>query len=670
MALSVMMEANGKDRKYDPVIERMLGYRATVDTTTEGHHTTAYMKYQVKTDHRNVLLLAVPQLYNFAQDDRRDIVGEYLVDLTYHDKEPCDARLIARTSTIRRHRTMLPDVYDFLTPNIYNTTIFYDRLLSPFHPNNRRCYRYEVMEVNGEQARVEIHRKAPNTQTVRGHAIVDITSGRVISCTLSGEYDVIEFELSLTMGEEGHGSLLPVSCLLKAKFSLLGNCLRAFYETTYDVADSLASVETSEESRELIERIRPDSLTEEQSRIYAIDDSISEARRRRREERALLPPKPKPLRDVLWNLVGENLIHRIRGNFGPEDRGYYRLSPILNPLYVSFSQRRGWSYRFKARMGYDFSDNQEISTRMKIGYFFKYNQLLTDIPITFDFDKRNEGYITCRWTGGELVTNSTILDKLKEERGSIEGWEHIDLDYFKHYRTELLAHYNFTKYFGFEAGVLFNRWSTMNDKSFELVNKPTSYHATSWRIRGTVRPLGWKGPIITINHEHTLPRFSKERMTYRKWEGDCSYIHKLPRLRSLSLRVGGGIYTSKNEGTYFLDFDNFRDNYIPGGWNDEWSGEFELLHRNWYNSSKYYLRMNATYESPMLFLSWVPVIGNLMEKERFYLSALRLKNLSHYVEVGYGFTNQFFSMGIFTSFNQGKYHSIGCKVEFELFNGW
>lgn len=665
-----MMEANGRDRTEPLVVERMLGYRATVDTTVEGHQTTAYMKYQVKTEHRNVLLLTVPQMYNFAQDDRRDIVGEYLVALTYHDQAPCNSRLIARNSTIRRHRTMLPDVYDFLTPNIYNTTIFFDHLLSPFHPSNRRCYGYEVIEVNGEQARVEIHRKAPNTQTVRGHAIVDIATGRIISCTLSGEYDVIEFELNLVMGEEGLSSLLPVNSLLKAKFSLLGNCLRALYETTFNVADSLVPTKTSEESRELIERIRPDTLTEEQSRIYAIDDSISEERRRRREESYLFPHRKKPLRDILWNVFGENLIHHIRGNFGAKERGYYRLSPILNPLYVSYSQRRGWSYRFKARMGYDFNDNQEISTRMKIGYFFKYNQLLTDIPVTFDFDKRNEGYIKCRWTGGELVTNTTVLDKLKEERGSSEEWGKIDLDYFKHYKTEILAHYNFTRHIGLEAGVLFNRWMSVNDKIFDLVDKPTSYHATSWRLRGTLRPIGWKGPIVTLNYEHTMPRFSKERMTYVKWEGDCSYIHKLPRLRSLSLRLGGGIYTSKNEETYFLDFDNFRDDYIPGGWNDEWSGEFELLHRNWYNSSKYYLRMNATYESPMLLLSWVPLLGNLMEKERFYVSTLRLKELSHYVELGYGFTNQFFSMGLFTSFNRGKYQSFGCKVEFELFNGW
>ena len=72
----------------------------------------------------------------------------------------------------------------------------------------------------------------------------------------------------------------------------------------------------------------------------------------------------------------------------------------------------------------------------------------------------------------------------------------------------------------------------------------------------------------------------------------------------------------------------------------------------------------------MLFLSWIPLAGNLIEKERLYLSGLHLKGLSHYVEVGYGLTNQYFSLGVFAGFKRGEYYSIGCNFEFELFNRW
>jgi hypothetical protein len=138
----------------------------------------------------------------------------------------------------------------------------------------------------------------------------------------------------------------------------------------------------------------------------------------------------------------------------------------------------------------------------------------------------------------------------------------------------------------------------------------------------------------------------------------------------LSLRAGLGLYTDKSKDGYFLDYNNFRENYIPGGWNDEWSGEFELLNSNWYNASKFYVRANATYESPMLLLSWIPLVGQVVEKERIYISALSIRKLTPYVEIGYGFTNRLFSMGIFCGRSAHHFEGFGVKWGFELFNNW
>ena len=297
-------------------------------------------------------------------------------------------------------------------------------------------------------------------------------------------------------------------------------------------------------------------------------------------------------------------------------------------------------------------------------------QFLVNIPITYTFDKSHNGYIEGGWRSGEHITNSTIIDRLKEERGDTIDWKKMNLDYFRHTKQYLSVHYDFNPYFGMEAGYVFNRWRSVQSKNFDLLDKPTHYKSTSWMCEFSVRPWGYHGPIFTINYERTLKKLSEKGMNYEKWEYDCSYLYRMPLMRSISMRAGAGYYTTHTKDTYFLDYNNFREDNIPGGWNDEWSGEFELLHRNWYNSSKYYLRMNATYESPVIFLSWVPVIGNIVETERFYLSALRLSALSNYVEIGYGFTNRLCSVGFFTSLKRGKYESFGCKLGFELFNKW
>ena len=88
-------------------------------------------------------------------------------------------------------------------------------------------------------------------------------------------------------------------------------------------------------------------------------------------------------------------------------------------------------------------------------------------------------------------------------------------------------------------------------------------------------------------------------MKYSRWEFDGQYIFNMTKLKSLSFRAGCGFYTSHSKNWYFLDYTNFRENNLPGGWNDEWTGEFELLNSNWYNASNYYVRTNVTYESPL-----------------------------------------------------------------------
>ena len=61
----------------------------------------------------------------------------------------------------------------------------------------------------------------------------------------------------------------------------------------------------------------------------------------------------------------------------------------------------------------------------------------------------------------------------------------------------------------------------------------------------------------------------------------------------------------------FVDYTNFHDDNIPGGWNDSWSGEFKLLPSQWYNASDYYVRGNFTYEAPMIATAWLPLLGNI-----------------------------------------------------------
>ena len=141
------------------------------------------------------------------------------------------------------------------------------------------------------------------------------------------------------------------------------------------------------------------------------------------------------------------------------------------------------------------------------------------------------------------------------------------------------------------------------------------------------------------------------------------------RLQTLNLRFGSGLYTRRDH-NIFMDFSNFRDENLPEGWDDDWSGNFQLLSSRLYNASKYYLRGNVSFESPLMAASFVPLLGRYVERERIYWSSLAIAHHHVYSELGYGFSCRFFSLGAFASFNGIKYKDIGCKFTFELFKRW
>ncbi len=127
--------------------------------------------------------------------------------------------------------------------------------------------------------------------------------------------------------------------------------------------------------------------------------------------------------------------------------------------------------------------------------------------------------------------------------------------------------------------------------------------------------------MLKLDYEQGFKKLLGSNIDYGRAEFDAQTILYASRRRSYSMRFGTGFYTRRGAHWDFVDYTNFHDNNIPGGWNDEWSGDFELLSSYWYNASDYYLRANFTYESPMILTAWLPLIGRYVESERLYTSA-------------------------------------------------
>ncbi len=682
LTLALMMISSISIAKYRPLpltLHRLFDYKSTIHGNVRGTATNVYTRYTINTDRRNPILMSVPSMYVISKGKRREFIGEIYSRMLFKDIDEYDAYRQVIVGTVPRHRRMMPTVIAYFTPDLYGITMIQDRILSPFHRKNHQVYKYKITTETDSTDRVMFTPKITNTQLVKGFAIVDRRTGRICSAEMNGEYDMIHFKLQLEMGTKGVESLLPLRCDLSGKFGFIGNRLRFSYHNVYGLPTFLPDSIRDNHDRHLMDQLRPDSLSEEERIIYHHYDSLETERELRRladTTHVEVKKKHNFVKDVLWDMIGDNLVNRVKGSFGGKDKGTFRINPILNPLYFGYSGRKGFVYKFDVRAGYNFTPNRDISMRFKSGYSFKQRQFYFRLPMEFNYNKRRHAFFRVEVGNGNRISNSSILDAIYQEYES----QHIPIDStyisnlgledFRDTYVKMENNYDISDYWSILGGFVYHRRSAVNKAGFHELQRSHKYHTSAPALQLQFRPRGWDGPYFTLNWERSFKGLFNSDYEYEKYEFDASLIRQFHRLRSLSLRFGAGAYTLKNSKSYFLDYSNFRDENIRGGWKDDWSGNFQVLRSRYFNSSNYYIRGNATFESPLMILSRLPLVGKYLEMERIYSSALFTQNLKPYVEVGYGFTNRIFSLGVFVGTRNGKFDGIGCEFGIELFDKW
>lgn len=645
------------------LLGRIFNYAATIDTMTSTPVMYAYKKYSINVARRNVALLPVPTMYRIAHGPRRRFMGETYDRMSIQSQGKYNAERMVALSTLPHHHKTLPTTLKYLTPKIYEETVIENYLLSPFCRTNRLFYKYRLTTMPSGLVLVKFTPRVNNTQLLKGAAVADSETGRIINGYFEGEYDMITFHLVFIMGEEGVSSLYPVKCELTSQFKFIGNKIDTKCTAYYSLSSVLPDTIRKQEDMELMALVRPEPLTKAEQREY---NEFYEGEKEKKKEKK----EENWAKHLFWDVLGDNLLNKISSNFGPNDEGYVRINPLFNPLFMGYSKRKGYYYKFDIRTSYSLTANSFLFARFKAGYSFKRKQFYFNVPLEYHFDKRHHGYVQLSIGNGNWIKNGAARDKAQEILPDTAHFNFDRMIYFKDFNMSLLANYDLSKYLSVQAGIIMHRRAAVEKAPYMMAQMPTSFRSVAPVVELSLRPWGWGGPVINASLERSIKGFMKSDIDFERWEVDMQYIHDLSKLRYISYRAGFGTYTHLKGDNYFLDYTNFRENNLPGGWNDEWSGEFELLNRDWYNLSKYYVRANLTYESPLLLLSWVPVVGRVIEKERLYISGLLVTHLHPYLEFGYSLTTRWISMGLFMANRNGKYDGFGLKVGFELFRQW
>lgn len=668
-AITAVVTAAGRDDERRTLLERLFDYAATTDTAALDIDTTyTYTKFDIDVRRRNVALWAVPTMYTIARGEQRRYVGETYERIIGGDDMSRAAveRLLYRTTVPRRRRT-LTTLTRYLTPDIYGTTLFSDNILSPFHRRNRRYYRYRIAAIDGGTATLSFRPRISSTQLVEGNASVDVATGRVIDARFGGEYDLIRFQIETDMGDERAHNTTPVSCTLTSRFRFLGNDVRTDYVAMHRL-DAVPPTDIADEGdTTAIAAVRPVVLTESDDSLFAALYAADSAA----VDTAATPRRRRTTARILWDNVGEHLLMRTKTTFGARQQGFMRLSPLLNPLYFGYSNRKGIVYKISFRSHYFFSENSMISTRMKAGYAFRQRQFYFDVPIRYTFSLHHGAYIEGRIRNGNRITNSSVADEIKEMSADSIDWSRMNLEYFRTMRADIAAGVDLSSRFSIAAGITVHRRTAVDKQAFRAAARPVTYTSTAPSAELTYRPAGYGGPVVTVDYERSIKGLLASTMEYERVEIDAQYSLATAPLSTLRMRAGTGFYTHKGDESIFLEYSNFHENNLPGGWgDDDWACDFELLHSNWYNASTYYVRAHIAYEAPLLLLSRLPLVGRLMERERIYVNTLAVRRLHPYVEYGYGFTTRLASVAAFVAQRNGSFDGVGVRLAFELFRRW
>ena len=718
LLFSLPMQAKEKGRHLpdkpvvgDTLIQHIYQSAHRYSQVVEEYMAQLYIKERLEIHKGNRLIRYVPSMYRFEKGIK-NYINESVSEVHFTAPNIFDRKIIAVSNTLPRDKGQLTDLFDYITLNIYSTTMMFDKLLSPLDRKNGKFYTYLLDAIEGPsdslQYKILIVPKFKSTQLVEGYMWVNDHTWTIQNIYFEGMQDVIRFKIKVEMGED-ETEFLPVKYDLNLRFKFVGNDIEMNglalmnYERIklyqegekrrgrrnkhhHDLSGSYnLSVDTTKHANDknYFAAIRPISLTEEEDIIYnkwylrhsSIDTTRVEKKKKSK---------------VLWGQLGDALISSYYLNIS--NIGSVKCSPLLNPVSLDYSHSRGITYRQKFKYNRFFTNTERLlKITPQIGYNFRDRMIYAKMDASFQYYPQKQGEFEVHMGNGNRIYSSVVLDRLKEVTDSIIDKDKLKLDYFKDVYLNLFNSIEVVNGLNIKAGISMHWRSLVNDSHKELEHKvstkewaqirdiTSSYNSFAPRIQIQYTPglyyymngkrkmnLRSKMPTFMVDYERGIKGVFGSNGAHERWEFDIQQNIPLGNIQSIGYRISAGLFTQQDN-MYFIDFENFRKHNIPEDWNDEIGGTFQLLSGKWFNSSRKYLRGHITYESPFIILQPFNKILEKVQQERLYLGVLNMPGLHPYIELGYGVGTHIFDAAIFFSSMNGNFDKVGFKFTFELF---
>ena len=682
---------------------------AHAHATAIGEYTSKlYIKGVLDVRKKNILFRYVPSLFRLEKGVRQYMTESYS-NLHFTAPNIYDQKLISECGTMPRNKFQA-EVIDYFHLNIYSTGMVKERLLSPLSTHARKYYTYTIDSTfihKGYQSyRVRFLPKSKSDRLVAGYMVVTDSVWSVRELRFSGHSNLLLFENLIRMGDVGDDDeLLARDFECRVRFRFMGNVVYGTYQASYDY--------------DRIVRSQPNTSRRRNRHKYDLSNSYTlkcDNNSWNRGRRYIDSIRPLPLDNSEWNIYynweerrkdtttvkeskrAQKFLQKTQDvflsdlSFDVPKLGKFKLSPLINPFLLSYSKKKGISWRQDLKLTKNFSRSRSVVSSCRLGYNFKHKEFYWTLSGRWNYCPQKRGSLYASIGNGHRIYSSEVLDALKQLPDSLVNFNQMYLGYFKNLRFQL--HHTFEPVNGLEVmcGIQVNRRTAIDLPNFAKEGSDLKvpdefrgkfrkvYVGFAPRVRLKYTPgqyyymnghrkinLYSHFPTFILDYERGIKGVFNSTGVYERLEFDLQHQIRMKELEVLSYRLGAGAFTNQRE-LYFVDFVNFRRNNLPVGWNDEIGGTFHLLDGDWYNSSRVYVRGHLTYEAPFILLRHLIKYTRYVQKERIYCGVLFMPHLNPYMEIGYGIGTHIFDLGLFLGVENFHKVEFGCKFTFELFN--
>ncbi len=655
-----------------------------------------YVKQNIDVEKKNIGLNFIPGMARFDRDENR-YLSEMCYDVRFFKYAmPVIKRRVAIT-THRHGSGEIDCILLFMNPNIFGDNILGGKFLSPLHSKNKDFYYYSVDSLYKDMygcVKINFTHRFDNIKLLeKGWVLLDSDcSVRIFSA--NGWDEQCSFEVCYTMGDDGLQRNLATNIELFVDYKFAGNKFNVLadaafsFDTVLPILDTkqrlskyniaVASVDELpdikiEDRLAYVEkrRIRPLSLSD--TLLYRAK-GVFDIRRQAKKDTL-----DNDAADWLWD-IGDQMISSYSVEW---NGGKMRMSPLVNPSYLSYSTSRGLSYKIALNLLSTVENGEELSLRPMLGYNFKQKAFYWDVDGHYLYSPRNIGILRIDVGSGNRTYSSEALKYIEKMAADSLNFGSLDLSYFRNFYVNLSHSTEIANGLELLVGTNYYRRTLMGTAGEKLAAsgvplkkkyvqlaphvRITWHPGMYYYIKGTRKVnVGSRLPRFSLDVEQGLHEILGSTGTYTRTELDVQYNFKINESDALFMRAGGGgFFYTKN--TYFVDYAFLRHNSLPVDRSDELDGVFQLLDSEWYNAANKYFRTNVTYLSPFFLLQRMLPRVNFIKNERLYFNMLFISHLTPYSEVGYGVGTPYIDLGLFMCGKNHKFHKIGFRINVSLF---